>query len=65
MAARTHNRTAGRPEHPHIRSEGAKKQSQGPEPDPLGEVRPAANGILAGWALRELVARRTSKPTNG
>ena len=34
------------------------------QPDPLSEVRLAVDSILANWALRELLARRASKPTH-
>ena len=45
---------------------GAVSPSRGPRrlgPDPLGEARPAANTILASWALRALLARRALRDT--
>ena len=65
MTARNQSREAGRPEVQRPSTEGTASPSRDEGPDPLGEARRAANGILAAWALRELVALRTSKPTDG
>jgi len=44
---------------------GLTSPSRAPGSDPFGEARRAANDLLAAWALRELVALRTSKERDG
>ena len=47
------------------RATGTASRSPAAAPDRLGEARRAANIIVAAWALRELVALRVSRPTDG
>jgi len=46
-------------------SAGAPVSNQEPDPDRLGDARQVVNTLLASWALRQLVAERTSKVARG
>ena len=47
------------------RATGTASRSPAAAPDWLGEARRAANIIVAAWALRDLVAPRVSRRTDG
>jgi len=54
-----------RPSRRRTLSDGGPVSNREPDSNRLGEARQAVDALLASWALRELVAQRTSKVARG